>query len=192
MTATATAHHVTTVIDNPAYAWRNVDEPVKNAWYARLNEPDFVHDYIAKLNAKATEMFGPILGTVWAEHGYQLTPGPDGDTMLRRPTSPPWHKVWDEACRRLNPHAVVFAAGLDDVLLDYAAAHPRTEHLAHACAGLRPHAAQLRTELHDRLDRHAAKATDPRAETQLDGWRNAVDTAVTRTQLDYLAAEIPA
>lgn len=187
---TTTTEPRTTVIDCPAYAWRNVADRVKDAFYARL-DADFVHDYRSQLDATATVLFGPLLIQVWAEHGYQVTRGPDGDTMLRRPTGPPWYKVWDEAAKRLNPHAVVFAARLDDELLRYAAAHTRVEPLEAACAGLRPHAEQLRAELHERLDRRAEAATSDRAEQQVDGWRSLVDTAVTRAQLDHLDAEIP-
>lgn len=187
---TATAHHVsTTVVDNSAYAWRNVAEKAKNAFYSKL-DADFVHDHRAQLDEQATVLFGPVLVTVWAEYGYQVTPGPDGLPMQRRPKGLPHHQVWDEACRRLDPYAVVFNARLDDELYRYAAAHPRAEHLDHACAGIRPHAEQLRAELHDRLDQLPARS--PQAEAQRDGWRAAVDTAVTRAQLDHLAAEIPA
>lgn len=187
---TATADRVsTTVIDCSAYAWRNVAEKVKDAFYANL-DADFVHDYRAQLDEAATVLFGPVLITVWAEHGYQICFGPDGDSMIRRPQGFPWHKVWDEACSRLAPHAVVIKAGLDDQLLRYAAAHPRTEELARHCKALRQHSTELRAELHDRLDQ--LPATSLRAEWQLDGWRALVDTAVTRAQLEQLAAEIPA
>lgn len=190
MTATADRTS-TTVIDCPAYAWRNVADQIKNAFWAKL-DADFVHDHQAQLDEAATVLFGPVLITVWHEHGYQVTPGPDGLPMQRRPKGFSHHQVWDEACARLNPYAVVFAARLDDRLLSYAAAHTRVEPLEAACAGLRPHAEQLRAELLARLDRYAETATSGRAEQQLDGWRSLVDTAVTRVQLDQLATDIPA
>lgn len=190
MTTTTTAVR-TPVVDNPAYAWRNVHERVKNAFYARL-DADFVHDNRTALDTAATVLFGPILITVWAEHGYQVCFGPDGDTMLRRPKGFPWHKVWDEAAARLDPHTVVLKARLDDELLRYAAAHPRTEQLEQHCKALRHRSAPLRAELHDRLDALAENTDSLRAEQQIDGWRALVDTAVTCAQLDKLAADIPA
>lgn len=189
---TATAERTsTTVVDNPAYAWRNVAERVKDAFYGQL-DADFVHDYRAQLDEATTVLFGPVLITVWSEQGFQVAFGPDGDSMLRRPAGPPWYRVWDEACRRLDPYAVVFEARLDDELVRYAAAHPRIEHLARALDGIRPHHTKLRAELNARLDHHAETATDPRAEAQLDGWRSLLDTAVSRAQLDQLATDIPA
>ncbi len=187
---TATAHHTsTTVVDNPAYAWRNLDEKAQKAFYSQL-DADFVHDNRTALDAAATVLFGPILIAVWMEHGYQALFGPDGLPMQRRPKHFPWYTVWDEAASRLDPYAVVIKARLDDELLRYAAAHPRVEHLDRAVKGLRPHTEQLRTELHERLDQLTTRS--PRAEQQLDGWRAAVDTAWTRAQLDDLAVQIPA
>jgi hypothetical protein len=189
---TATADRVsTTVIDNPAYAWRNLDETTQQAFYAKL-DADFVHDNREALDAAATVLFGPVLNTVWAEHDYQVVFGPDGLPMQRRPRGFPWYQVWDEAATRLNPHAVVVEARLDDELLRYAAAHPRCEQLAFHCAALRQCTAALRTELHARLDVLAENTGSLRAEQQIDGWRAAVDTAWTRAQLDQLATEIPA
>jgi hypothetical protein len=191
MTATALPTRSTVIVDNPAWAWRNVEAAVKDAFYGQLDE-DFVFDHRAQLDAAATTLFGPALVTQWWKRGFPVLFGPDNEATMRRPKDLPHHQVWDEACRRLDPYAVVWTARLDDVLLSYAAAHPRVEHLERACAGLRPYAEQLRAELHERLDRHAPHAISPRAEQQLDGWRHAVDTAVTRAQLDQLAADIPA
>lgn len=190
---TTTADRIsTTVIDCAPYAWRNVNEPVRDRFYAVL-DADFVHDHIEALDAAATILFGPVLTEAWTEYGYQATvDGPDGLPHQRRPRGLPWHQVWDTAATRLDPHAVVIAAGLDDELLRYAAAHPRAEHLARHCTALRQRTAELRTELHARLDRHAELVGCDRAEQQLDGWRSLVDTAVTRAQLDHLATDIPA
>lgn len=190
MTATASLTS-TLVVDCPAYAWRNADEKVKACFYGQL-DADFVHDHQSDLDAAATVLFGSLLITVWTEHGYQVTFGPDGLPMQRRPKGFPWHKVWDEAVARLDPHAVVIKAGLDDELLRYAAAHPRTEQLAFHCKALRLRTDELRDELNDRLDRHAELVDCDRAEQQLDGWRAAVDAAITRAQLLQLAADIPA
>lgn len=178
-----------TVVDNPAYAWRNLDEKTQQAFYGQL-DPDFVHDNRTELDAAATALFGPLLIAAWREHGYQACFGPDGLPMQRRPKDKPWYQVWDTAADRLDPHDVVIKAGLEDELLRYAAAHPRTEHLTRHCAALRQSTAQLRAELHDRLDQLPADSI--RAERQVDGWRAAVDTAWTRAQLDRLDAEIPA
>lgn len=192
MTISATKPTNTVIVDNPAYAWRNVDEPVKDAFYAQL-DADFVFDYRAQLDTAAVNLFGPALVTQWWKQGRPVMFGPDDEaTMLRRPKGLPHHEVWDDAARHLDPYAVVIKANLDDELLRYAAARPRTEHLARHCAGLRRHIALLRAELHERLDTFAENATSPRAEAQLDGWRAAVDTATTRAQLDRLATEIPA
>lgn len=194
---TATAHHTSTVVvDNAAYAWRNIPEHAQAAFYGQL-DPDFVHDYRAQLDTAATVLFGPLLIQVWAEHGYQVTFGPDGLPMQRRPKGFPHHQVWDTAAARLDPYAVVIKASelsglnLDDELLRYAAAHPRVEHLDRAVQGLRPYTEQLRTELLDRLDQHAPNATSPRAEAQWDGWRHAVETAWSYAQLAALDSEIP-
>lgn len=182
----------TTVIECPAYAWRNVKQSIRDAFYARL-DADFVHDHIATLDAAATVLFGPLLATVWAEHGYLVSlDGEDGIAHQRRPHGVPWHQVWDTAATRLDPHTVVVEAGLDDELLRYAAAHPRTEHLARHCTALHRCTQQIRDELHARLDAFAETADCPRAEQQLDGWRHLVDTATTRAQLDQLANDIPA
>lgn len=198
MTVTASHTHTTVVIDNADYAWRNALESART--YHQL-DADFVHDYRAQLDQAATVLFGPILVQVWAENGYSVTFGPDGDTMLRRHTDRPWHKVWDEAARRLNPHAIVIKASeltghsLDDELLRYAAAHPRAEQLSRHCAALRRCTAGVRADLHARLDAHADTFTTETCEqawAQIDGWRNAIDTAVTRAQLEQLAADIPA
>lgn len=187
-----TTKNRTTVIDCPAYAWRNVKEQVRNAFYARL-DADFVHDHIAALDTAATVLFGPLLATVWAENGYTVSlHGEDGLAHQRRPHGFPWHQVWDTAAARLNPHAVVVEAGLDDELLRYAAAHPRGDELVRQCAGLRPHHQQLRDELHARLDEFAMTAECHLAEQQLDGWRSLVDTATSRAQLEQLATDIPA
>jgi hypothetical protein len=186
---TATEHHTSTlVVDNPAYAWRNLDEKTQERFYGQL-DADFVHDNRTALDAAATVLFGPALITVWTEHGYQVVFGPDGLLMQRRPRDFPWYEVWDEAAARLKPHAVVVKAGLDDELLRYVAAHPRPELNRH-CAALRQHTEALRAELHARLD--ALATGSPRAEQQVDGWRAAVDTAWTRAQLEHLATEIPA
>lgn len=188
MTATADRAS-TTVVDNAAYAWRNVAEKVKDAFYAELDE-DFVDDHRAALDVAATVLFGSLLVTVWHEHGYQVTPGPDGLPMQRRPKGFPHHQVWDESCRRLDPHAVVFAARLDEQLLRYAAARTRGEHLEHACAGLRPYLQQLRDELHARLNDLPAVCLND--EQRVEGWRHLVDTATSRRQLEQLATDIPA
>jgi hypothetical protein len=188
MTAT-TIPASATVVDNPAYAWRNLDEKAQGHFYGQL-DADFVHDYRSELDAAATELFGPVLVAVWIEHGYQVTFGPDGLPMQRRPKGFPWYEVWDEAASRIDPHAVVIKARLDDELLRYAAAHPRCEDLARHSKALRQCTAALRAELHVRLDQFAAHSV--RAEQQLDGWRAAVDTAWTRAQLERLATEIPA
>lgn len=182
----------TTVIDCVPYAWRNIDEKVQAAFYGQL-DADFVHDYRAQIDAAATVLFGPVLIAVWAEHGFQVTlGGPDGLPHQRRPHNFPWHQVWDEAARRLDPHAVVIEARLDDELLRYAAAHPRPEHLARHCTALRQRSQHLRDELNARLDAHAAHAATQQAEAQLEGWRHAVETAWTRAQLEQLATDIPA
>lgn len=189
MTTTITKPGIT-VIDCPAYAWRNVHEKVQAAFFGKL-DADFVHDSRAQLDAAATVLFGPLLITVWAEHGYSATlDGEDGLPHQRRPHGFPWHRVWDEAASRLDPHDVVIAARLDDELLRYAAARPRCEQLARHCTALRQRTSELRAELHTRLD--ALPATSPQAERQHEGWRAAVDTAWTRAQLDHLATEIPA
>jgi hypothetical protein len=183
-----------TVVDNPAYAWRNLDEKAQKRFYSQL-DADFVHDNRPALDAAATVLFGPLLIAVWTEHGYQALFGPDGLPMQRRPKNFPWYEVWDEAACRLDPYAVVIKARLDDELLRYAAAHTRVEHLDRAVKGLRPHTEQLRTELHDRLDAIDATFTDDtceKARQQLDGQRAGVDTAWTRAQLEHLATEIPA
>lgn len=187
---TTEARPSTTVIDNPAYAWRNVANKVRDAFYASLDE-DFVHDNIEALDAAATALFGPVLIQVWAEHGFQVTFGPDGLPMQRRPKGFPHHQVWDEAARHLDPHDVVLKAGLDDELLRYAAARSNPKHLEHHSKALRACVQPLRDELHARLDRRAEHATSLRAEQQVDGWRHLVDTAVTRVQLDRLDAQIP-
>jgi hypothetical protein len=190
MTTTTTKPR-TKVIDCPAYAWRNVAEAVKDAWYAKL-DADFVHDHRAQLDTAATALFGPLLLAEWTRRGYQVTPAPDGETMQRRPKGFPHHQVWDQACRDLDPYAVVHAACLDDVLLEYVAHRPRVEHLQDALDGLRPHHSVLRADLEARLDRFAETATSPQAEAQLDGWRSLLDTAATRAQLDQLDTDIPA
>jgi hypothetical protein len=187
MTTTTTKPR-TTVVDNPAYAWRNLDDKAQERFYSQL-DADFVHDNRAALDAAATELFGPVLIAVWMEHGYQVVFGPDGLPMQRRLKGFPWYEVWDEAAARLDPHAVVIKARLDDELLRYAAAHPRTEHLARHSKALRQHTDQLRAELRDRVDQLPARS--PQAEQQREGWRAAVDTAWTRAQLECLADEIP-
>jgi hypothetical protein len=192
MTATAppARNRSWVVVDNAAWAWRNVADNIKDEFYARLDE-DFVFDNRAQLDAAATTLFGPALVTQWWKRGFPVMFGPDNDaTMLRRPKDLPHHEVWDAAASGLDPYLVVIKAGLDDELLRYAAAHPRAEHLDRHSAALRQHTDQLRVELHERLDQLAARS--PRAEQQLDGWRAAVDTAWTRAQLEHLATEIPA
>lgn len=188
---TATTHRTsTTVVDNPAYAWRNVAEKVKNAFYAKLGDEDFVDDHRTQLDTAATTLFGPLLVTVWHEFGYQVTPGPDGLPMQRRPKGFPHTQVWDEACRRLDPYTVVVTAGLDDDLQRYAAAHPTTRHLERTLAGLGPQLQARRDALHVRLDDLPACCLAD--EQRVEGWRHLVDTATTCGQLDHLAAEIPA
>lgn len=187
-----------TITDCPAYAWRNIAEKAQAAFYGQL-DADFVHDYRAELDAAATKvredgtsLFGAVLAEAWTEQGYLVSlHGEDGLVHQRRPHGFPWHLVWDTAASRLDPHAVVIAAGLDDELLRYAAARPRTGQLDRHCKALHRCTQQLRDELHVRLDAFAETADCPRAEHQLDGWRHLVDTATTRAQLEHLAAEIP-
>lgn len=179
------------VVDNPVFAWRNVDNAVKDAFYAQLDE-DFAYDFRPELDQAAAVLFGPILIAVWAEHGYQVTFGPDDLMLRRRPKYVPWREVCDEATTRLDAHLVVIKAGLDDELLRYAAAHPRAEALAAHSKALRVHTDPIRAELYDRL--HAwADGHDlcGRAQHQFDGWQAAIDTAVTHAQLLRLRNDLP-
>lgn len=195
MTAAATTRNRSwVVVDNSAWAWRNVADEVKDAFYANL-DADFVFDNRAQLDAAATALFGPALITQWWKRGFPVMFGPDNDaTMLRRPKNLPHHEVWDDAARHLDPHAVVIKAGLDDELLRYAAAHPRPEHLAHHGKALRVHTDPLRAELRDRLQAWADTFDDStcqRAHDQHDGWQAAIDTATAYAQLERLRAELP-
>ncbi|MDX3661255.1 hypothetical protein PV646_28455 [Streptomyces sp. ID05-26A] len=191
---TTTAHRTTTVVtDNPVFAWRNVLDAVKDAFYAEL-DADFVHDYRAQLDQAASVLFGPALIEAWAELGYQVTFGPDDLSMQRRPKYWPWREVCDTACARLDPYLVVIKADLDGELLRYAAAHPRTEALAKHAKALRTHTDPLSTELHDRLDAWSETFDDntsQHAHDQHDGWQAAIDTAVTYAQLLRLRDDLP-
>jgi hypothetical protein len=127
------------VIDSPAYAWRNADDEAR--CYTQLND-DFVHDYRAQLDEKATEAMSRVLEQVWAERfaavgtalliakvagvlpmdmrapKFELVWGSDDDVQHRphQPSDETYWSVWDEAASRLDPYEIVRAADLDDVL----------------------------------------------------------------------------
>lgn len=109
-----------TVIDNPGYAWRNQEGD-------RLSElpDDFVDDYRTALDAAAVTAMACVLPEVWAERGYRFASATE-DEMADpwRPGQPhdeTYWAVWDEAAARIDPWALVDAAGLSAELAEYRA-----------------------------------------------------------------------
>ncbi len=172
------------VVDCPAYAWDNSDQPAMLDLRNTFGE-DLVQAHRDDLDAAAYRLIETHLTIEWRNrdfaavfvHGKSAfedgaTPGPDG-TSYAVPADEIYHQVWQAAADAITDTDLVREADLTDVF------------------PLRTDVQRHRDALHHRLDEWASDDMCARAEQQLDGLRAAVDNAKTRAQLIELSALIP-
>jgi hypothetical protein len=172
-----------TVVDCPANAWNEADKPALLDLRNTFGD-DLVSCYEALLYDAAHALIETHLVIEWRNRGFKVefvhdtsafedgaTPGPDG-MEFHVPDDSTYLQVWQSAAKAITWKDLVNEAEMTDVF------PVRTELERHRLA------------LHHRLDVFAETAQCPQAEAQLDGFRAAVDGAVTRSRLIELSALI--
>lgn len=176
------------VVDCPAYAWDNSDQPAVLDLRNTFGE-ELIKRYRSSLDLAAHRLIETHLTIEWRNRGYAVafvynpsafedgaTPGPDG-TPYATPDDATYLQVWQAAAAAITDKELVDEARLTEVF------------------PLRTDLDRHRKALHHRLDKIAEALAEtgacPQAWAQLDGQRAAVDGAVARPQLIALSAQIP-
>lgn len=174
------------VIDCPAYAW---DESDKQALVDLRDTfgDDLVDTYESDLRNAAHVLIEHHLDAAWGNRDFVVayvrnksafedgaTPGPDG-TPYFVPTDAIYGQVWQAAADAITDKDLITEANLG--------------HVFQMSTDLERH----RAALLDRIDDWANTCDDmsERAEQQIEGWRAAVENAVTRAWLIEISALIP-
>lgn len=171
------------VVDCPAYAWDESDQAAILDLRNTFGD-DLVDTYESDLHRAAHVLIETHLDAVWHNRDFAVvyvrdksafesgaTPGPDG-TPYFVPTNEIYQQMWQAAADAITDKDLVRQANLG--------------HVFQMSTDLQRH----RDALHHRLDEWASSDMCTKAEHQLDGWRAAVDGAVSRAQLVEISALI--
>jgi hypothetical protein len=171
------------VVDCPAYAWDNSDQQAILDLRNTFGD-DLVDTYETDLRHAAHKLIETHLDAAWGNRDFAVsyvrnasafedgaTPGPDG-TEYFVPSDETYHQVWQTAADAITDKDLVHEADL--------------QHVFRMGTELQQHRAAL---LH-RLNEFAETANCDKAEAQLDGYREAVEAAVTRAQLVEISSLI--
>jgi hypothetical protein len=157
------------VTDCPADAWNESHQQAIADLRATFGD-DQVNAHESALHRAAHELIEGRLRRGWRARGYRVTftnhPRFNPDlNIYATPADEIYHEVWQAAADQISDRDLVLAADLGHEF------------------PLATEMEMLRAALHYRLSEWANDDMSDTAQQQLDGWREAVDNAVTRTQL---------